>query len=462
MKLFDPTLEATVLKAVCSLGEIESGKILAHISQDSFYDESAQEAYDFIRNETLDTGKIPDWADVLTNPNLSESVRAFLKATRTKTVKNLEGVNKLIGYVNQYERMRRMFISCDEIIAQLSSDNVDIKALEDKFLETSSEITTSVIGVRDQVVTLGKGNNSKKVLERVLDNEQIRVIPTGFRGFDENNRGLPIGEAVLMAGPTGGGKTALMAIQMLMNMSRFAPTIVVPLEMNEDQTMARILSNLSKVMIHRFTAGDLTEDEKRRIRKAYIKFVKELKDLGTSYNIWCPPRDVTMSEVLYSLLPLPYEVYVIDYIGLLKGLSEDDQVKKLGNAVREAKIFAKNNNKLIIILAQLNEDGKVKYSRAMVEHVSNAWVWEYNEANKSSGIITIVPIKSRNQDPTPFDLAVDFSIMRAGDATEADFNKADKESGSAKGTASKRATESKTRINQLSKDIDDYELSDDD
>lgn len=462
MKLFDPILEATVLKSICTLGDIESGKILAHVTQESFYSDESVEAFDFIKSETLNNGKIPTWDSVLTNPELSESVRSFLKATKSKRIKNREDVTKLIGYIDQYERMRRMFIGCDEIINKLTKDSVDIKQLEDMFLLISSEIQTAVIGVKEQVVTIGKGNNSKAVLERTLDNNRVRVVPTGFRGFDERNGGLPMAEAVLMAGPTGGGKTAVIAIQMLMNMARHAPSIVVPLEMTEEQTMARIASNLSKVPIHRFTAGDLQEDEKRRIRRAHNKYAKELKELGTNYNIWCPPRDVTMSEVLYSLLPLPYEVYVIDFVSLLKGLSEDDQVKKLGNAVREAKIFAKNHNKLVVILAQLNEDNKVKYSRAMVENVSNAWIWEYNEANKESGIITIVPIKSRNQDPSPFDLAVDFSIMRAGDATEADFNKADKETRSKPGTASSKAKESRERIGNLARDMEDYDLSDDD
>lgn len=461
MKLFDPILEATVLKAICSLGTIDSGKILAHVSEYSFYSEEALEAYSFIKDDITSTGNIISWENLLTNPDLSESVRSFLKATKSKKVR-AKDTNRLVEFISKYERLRRMFMSCDEIINDLSKDSVDIEELENKFLTVSSEITTSIVGVKEQVHVIGKGNNTRGLVERTLDNKKVRVVPTGFRGFDENNRGLPIGEAVLMAGKTGGGKTAIMAIQMLLNMSRYAPSIVVPLEMNDEQTMARILSNLSKIPIHRFTAGDLTEDEKRRINKAYTKFAKELKDLNTNYNIWCPDKDVSMTEVLYSLLPLPYEVYLIDYVGLLKGLSDDDQVKKLGNAVREAKIFAKTHNKLVIILAQLNEDNKVKYSRAMVEHVSNCWIWEYNEANKESGIITIVPIKSRNQDPTPFDLAVDFSIMRAGDASEADFNKSDKETKSKPGTAAAKAKDSRDRIGNLARDIDDYDLSEDD
>ena len=52
--------------------------------------------------------------------------------------------------------------------------------------------------------------------------------------------------------------------------------------------------------------------------------------------------------------------------------------------------------------------------------------------------------------------------MRAGDATEADFNKADKETRSKPGTASSKAKESRERIGNLARDMEDYDLSDDD
>ena len=458
MKLYNPILEATLLRAICTLDAVSAGRVLAGISESSFYDEASLDTYRFIKSESLATGTIPSWESVTVNPNLSENSREFLLGTESRKVKNKKNLDSLLDSALKYEKYRSLYFMANSIIEQVSSDKPD---LDDMMLDvdtTLAELKTDVRGVKEQIAVIGKGNNTVQLVEERLNGETIRTIPTGFRAFDEVNGGLPIGEAVLMAGPTGGGKTAIMAIQMLLNMSRFAPSIVVPLEMTKGQTMDRILSNLSKVKINKFTSGKLTEDEKIKVRKAYKKFAKELKDLESNYNIWDPGCDVSMTEVLYSLLPFDYDVYLIDYVGLLKGLSGDDQVRQLGAAVREAKIFAKNTGKLVIILAQLNEDNKVKYSRAMVEHVSNCWIWEYNQASRESGIITINPIKSRNQDPTPFDLAIDFSIMRAGDATEADFQTKEDPSGK---KLSEKVNQSREKLTKLSKEIDDYDLDDD-
>ena len=458
MKLYNPILEATLLRSICTMDAVSAGRILAQIGESSFYDEASLDAYRFIKSESLSSGSIPSWADITVNPNLSESSREFLIGTESKRVKNKSQLDRLLDSALRYEKYRSLYFMANNVIEQVSSDKPDLDEIMLDVDTTVAELKTDVRGVKEQIAVIGKGNNTVQLVEDRLNGDTIRTIPTGFRAFDENNGGLPLGEAVLMAGPTGGGKTAIIAIQMLLNMSRFAPSILVPLEMTQGQTMDRILSNLSKVPIHKFTSGKLTEDDKIKVRKCYKKFAKELKELESNYNIWDPGCDVSMTEVLYSLLPFNYEVYVIDYIGLLKGLSGDDQVRQLGAAVREAKIFAKNTGKLVIILAQLNEDNKVKYSRAMVEHVSNCWIWEYNQASRESGIVTMVPIKSRNQDPTPFDLAVDFSIMRAGDATEADFQTKEDPSGK---KVSEKVSKSKDRLAKLSKDIDDYDLDDD-
>lgn len=458
MKLYNPILEATLIRAICSLDKVSAGQILAQVSEGSFYDESSLEAFQFIRNESLANGAIPKWEDVTVNPNLAETSRDFLLGTESHKVKNKRDLTKLLDSTKKYEKYRTLYYMANDVIEQISSDKPNLEDIMVGVDSTVAELKTDVRGVKEQIAVIGKGNNTTDLVEQRLNGETIRTVPTGFRAFDEVNGGLPLGEAVLMAGNTGGGKTAIIAIQMLLNMARFVPSIVVPLEMTEGQTMDRILSNLSKIPINKFTSGKLTDDDKIKVRKNYKKFAKELRDLETSYNIWAPECDVSMTEVLYSLLPFNYDVYVIDYIGLLKGLSGDDQVRQLGAAVREAKIFAKNNNKLVIILAQLNDDNKVKYSRAMVEHVSNCWIWEYNEASRESGIVTMNPIKSRNQDPTPFDLAVDFSIMRAGDVTEADFQTREDPSGK---KLKEKVGQSKDRLKKLSQEIDEYDLDDD-
>jgi hypothetical protein len=49
-------------------------------------------------------------------------------------------------------------------------------------------------------------------------------------------------------------------------------------------------------------------------------------------------------------------------------MDADDQWKKLGSACRFAKRFAMANNNIVIVCAQVSEEGLIRYSKAMKEH----------------------------------------------------------------------------------------------
>lgn len=459
MQLYNPILEATIIRAICTSDSIDAGKILANITEDSFYDESSKGAYQFVKQQALNDGQLPTWQDITTNPDLSESVRNFLTGTETRKVTKKAQLDKLIESASKYEKLRKLFFNADSIINTISGETADIDELVQGMVETVAELQTNVSGVRDQIKYIGYKNNTMDLVNQCLNPTEDLIIPTGFREFDERNGGLPIGDLVMGCGPTGGGKTAIMAIQLLLNMSVSEPTCLVPLEMTEQQTMHRILSNKSKVAINKFTSGKLTEEEKKKATNAYLKFAKEQKKRGSHYAIWDPGKDVSMEEILYSLLPFGFKVILIDYVGLLKGMDDENQWRKLGAAARMAKIFAKNHGITVILLAQLGEDMKVRYSKAMSEHAAVAWHWQYTDKERESGIVTIVPFKSRNQDPTPFDLAADFSTMSVTNVSEADYKSKDDPQG--KKTA-ERVSNTRKSLQKLSKDIEDYNLDDDD
>lgn len=417
MKLYNPDLEVTALKAVCHLDMVSCGKLLANLTTSSFHNPYSKEAYKYITKIAKTTGKLPEWGELAVSNQLTEGARMFLQATNTKRVKSKQSLERLLKALKEYEHYRMVYRAAEETIDKLSEGEFSIEEYKELLNIQLSELNTGSTNVADQLVHIGEGNNSSKLVESRLSADEVRVIPTGFRVFDEINGGLPIADLTMAAANTGGGKTALMAIQLLLNMCRFTPTVLVPLEMTEGQTTDRILSNISGVAIHKITSNRLTEVEKTKIRRAYRKMVLELKGLKSRYTIWAPPTDVTLDEVLYSLLPLGYKVMLIDYIGLLKGMSDEDQARKLGEAARVAKIFAKNHGVAVILLCQLSDDGIVRYSRAMKEHAATFWTWRYTQASRESGIISILPVKSRNQDPSPFDLWHDFSVMRVGDVT---------------------------------------------
>lgn len=421
MELCNDRLEFSVIKTICEGQKLIATSVMAKCRADSFYNDAAAAAYRRIVSVAKHTSEFPSWEELCSDPVIKEAHRKELVCSDPKLATDKVKANKLIDALDRYRKLRNLYLMYEKGIEDLSKDAVDIDAV----LETSSEVLmnlrTNARDLDNQLIHFGKGNNSSALVKELLSNNKTRVIPTGFRDYDELNGGFPYGSLVVMGATTGGGKTAISGIQLLINMSAYEPACLVSLEMTKQECGARILANLGGVKLNKFSAGNLTKEEKDRAAKGYSKWVKEQKARDTRYTIWSPDEDVSIEEILYGLLPFGYRVIVVDYMGLLKGVDGDDQWRQLGNAARFAKVFAKTHDVIVIILCQISEEGKIRYAKAMAEHANIAWLWVYTEVSRETGIIDVVQHKARNQDPRPFQLWHDFSYMRAGNVDNRDI-----------------------------------------
>jgi hypothetical protein len=73
---------------------------------------------------------------------------------------------------------------------------------------------------------------------------------------------------------------------------------------------------------------------------------------------------------------------------------------------------------VVIVLAQLKDDGKVKYSGAIRENSNNLWAFIRDEKSKETGILTIIQQKARNQVDFPFELMERYDIMTVCDVPD--------------------------------------------
>jgi hypothetical protein len=179
---------------------------------------------------------------------------------------------------------------------------------------------------------------------------------------------------------------------------------IVPLEMTAEQMMARELGVISGVDVNRISQGKLSASERRLIKRSYASFVKELKEIGTRYSVLSPDEDVSIEEVLFSLKPYGYKVVIVDYISLLKGADGDEQWKQLAKISRFAKIWAKNTNTVVILVAQLSKEGLVRYSGGIKENANNLWSWTAPAEISDVSILDIEQQKARNQKKFPFQI----------------------------------------------------------
>jgi hypothetical protein len=235
-------------------------------------------------------------------------------AGNLKPARNSTAVKGIVESLENYRRLRVIAKMLETGHRVLNSDSVDVDKLHDDLADHLSKARKGSSDV-EEMIHMGKGNNSNKIVKQILDGEAVTLIPTGFEGFDSINGGLPLGGVLLLTAPTGRGKTAI-ALQLAQNMSdRGADTAFVEMEMDHAALMTRRLANVAGISMHKLMEAKkkLGLEEKEKAAAAHIERNRLLKKRGVRETFWVPGGDVTMNEVLRTLRPYGHQVIIIDY-----------------------------------------------------------------------------------------------------------------------------------------------------
>jgi len=101
--------------------------------------------------------------------------------------------------------------------------------------------------------------------------QRDKGLPTGYYRFDKLTLGLHRGELVILAARPAQGKTAL-ALNIAQNCAERRKTVAVfSLEMSRESQLSRIIGARARVDPMRFRAGQLDEEERRRIQQAFAE-----------------------------------------------------------------------------------------------------------------------------------------------------------------------------------------------
>ena len=213
-----------------------------------------------------------------------------------------------------------------------------------------------------------------------------------------------------------------MAHNMMLNMAAAgASTALLSLEMSEESVYGRMMSTATEISAAKFLFSQLTKNERKQARKQWAKTLSQVEKNGGSMRIWEPGTELDMADALAVFSMYDVDVVFVDYMGLLGGMDGEDQWRRLGNEAKAAKLWARSNDKVAVLLAQLNEEGNIKYSRTIKEHADNVWVWTCSEDDKNEGVITVRQAKARNQRTFDMRMDVDFSTMKMSTSKETDF-----------------------------------------
>ncbi len=413
MILYNVQLEKKLIRTLASQDSKIAATCLASLQQEDFTFRPCAEIFKRVTFLARERGHLPGWNELLGDSALPETTRVQFSTYKKLPLKRVAEVRACVRHLRAFTKIRKIR-KLAEFIAETTSKSTSLDA-NDFYNQVSTKLVASNLGMDTSKTSVHIGEKKSsflRIVRKILAGKAIHLIPTGFKVFDRINGGIPRGACFLIAAQTGGGKSSL-ALILGLQMARYGARVgIVSLEMEKEEVIMRMLANLAHIEMNKLLLPEkLSTEEREQILEKATKFQERLQKIGSLCSIITPDEDVTITDVLWMAKPIGYDVIIIDYINLLRGMDEAEQWRKLSSATRFCKRYASMNKNVIIPLAQLSDEGLVKYSRGMLENSSNCWCWRTSQESRDSGIIEVQQLKARNQAAFPFQLRVDFSTM---------------------------------------------------
>jgi replicative DNA helicase len=189
----------------------------------------------------------------------------------------------------------------------------------------------------------------------------LKGISTGFKGLDSQTGGFMPGELIVISGETKSGKTAL-AIQMACAASKTGlGAAVFSLEMADSELVDRIVASEAGINALKFRTGEFSAGD----------FVRLNDTMGSAakWPLWITHSTRNLAGIQSECRKMKGRIRlaVVDYIQLVettmrKGENREQQVASISRALKS---IASECEITMIGLAQVNEDGKLRESRAI-------------------------------------------------------------------------------------------------
>ncbi len=191
--------------------------------------------------------------------------------------------------------------------------------------------------------------------------QRVRGLSTGFTKFDEMTGGLNGGELIILAARPSMGKTALamnIAQHVATHPQMRKPVAVFSLEMSSASLLTRMLCSGARVDQHKFRAGYLNQDERRRLQVT-------LATLTDSPLFLDDTPGVNLMDVHAKLRRLKNQhglsLVVVDYLQLMSSRGRSENRNQEVSAIsRGLKLLAKDLDVPFLVLSQLSRAAETR------------------------------------------------------------------------------------------------------
>ena len=415
MKTFSIESELQAIRAICDGSETVRATLQAALTAEHFAGEEPNELYVRIGSFLHQDRPLPSVKMLRLDPALTDKARDMLEAP-IRLIEDDEDAGALVDQLELYRKLRVIYNGTRDVLDSIREPSPKtvrkaLDALEGVIMGARSQYEASAL------VTAGRGENAHHIVEQVLNQEKPDRVMTGFRAFDQATGGFARKDLVLIAATTGGGKS-VMANQLGINayLHQNRSVALVSFEMDEEEIYARLLSTLTEITFEKIYLRRLNAAQVLRCRRAWEAFTAHGKRNNCRFALWCPTFEVTPSQVGAMLKPGCFDEILVDYVGLVDADQKAAVWERLGTITQAFKAVARNQNNVVIVMAQLDEESnKVKYSKAMRHHSSYVWKWKYDEEEEETNEVTVMMEKARHCKRFNLELFANFSVMSFND-----------------------------------------------
>jgi len=423
MKRVSTKLELRALATILDGKSSLRNSMLSGVRPDHFGHQSSVEVFERIHAYIRANRPIPSVRELGEDPALSKSARSFLKSGLSKRtarhparLQRKNDVPSLIEKLDKYRHQRIFYEVAKDAADEIGKDNPDHSAL---YARMEEYLVSGRSSTGAEMYHAGAGGNEQAIFDSIVDDDApLELIPTGFKTFDENTGGFARTNLVFLAANYGGGKSVA-GMQLIINAYRMGYNVLwVSLEMDEHEAWERIWSNVSGIEHDLIRRRKLTSKQKRtleRARKDFYKHGKTRKCRLSTYH----PGHIGPWELCSEIRGFNFDLVVVDYIGLMKpppGTPNEERIQ-LGEVAKVLKITAGKRylNCAMVVEAQLNDDNRLKYSRAMAEHANNVLWWRLDDRARERGEVVVHQDKARNSRLYDMFWKLDFERMTITD-----------------------------------------------
>ena len=175
MKLFNHKLELRAIKSICDANRKYKNKLLAVLQEEHFYSPPALEARKRIGVLVRTTSDIPSYADLCTDPVISDETRKMLSKFEVEPISSTKKMASMIEHMHKYYQMRKLYFLSEKINEALLKDKVDIDALLE---DASDDVNKARVksDANQPIFHMGAGNNSTSVVKELLNDDKVEYI----------------------------------------------------------------------------------------------------------------------------------------------------------------------------------------------------------------------------------------------------------------------------------------------